>query len=450
MERNRIGKEHIFSRTMLRRLLIPLIIEQALSVTIGMMDTIMVSSCGEAAVSGISLVDSVNWLIIQVFAALATGGAVVVSQYIGREDMPNARKSAKQLVYIMTLTAIAIGALALLLNRRLLSLIFGNIEAGVMDNANIYMVLSALSYPFLAAYNAGAALFRSMGNSKVSMYISVGMNAINVGGNAILIFGFNMGVMGAGLATLASRVVGAAVIIVMICRRNETVYIEKIWSYRPNFSIIKTILKIGIPNGIENGIFHLGKIIVLSVVSSFGTAAIAANAICNTTASFANVPGAAIGLGIITIVGQCMGAGEKEQASYYAKRMLALVYVSVIALDACIFIFAPQLAAVYNLSADATVLSEQVLHGFALANVTLWPLAFTVPNVLRAAGDARFTMIISIASMWVFRVGSCYLFSYLGFGLQGVWIAMYCDWACRGLCFIIRFARGKWKNIKVI
>jgi putative MATE family efflux protein len=350
----------------------------------------------------------------------------------------------------MIISAVIIGSVILIFNSRLLSLIFGNIEPEVMDNAEIYMTLSALSYPFLAAYNAGAALFRSMGKSKVSMYISVLMNAVNIGGNALLIFGLDMGVAGAGTATLLSHFIGSVIIIALICSRHNTVYIEKIWRYRPDFATVRRILSIGIPNGIENGMFHIGKILVLSLVSTFGTASIAANAICNTVASFANIPGTAIGLGIITVVGRCMGAGEKDQAVYYSKRMIALIYCSVAVINTLIFLLAPNVVGLFGLSEEAELISVEVLRLFAVANTLIWTPSFAVPNVLRAAGDARFTMIVSIVSMWVFRVGSSYAFSWLGMGLQGVWIAMYCDWICRGSCFVARFISGKWKNIKVI
>ena len=275
-----------FSNRALLRLLVPLVIEQLLAVTIGMADTVMVTSVGEAAVSGISLVDSINILFIQVFSALAAGGAIVTAQYLGRQEHQNACIAAKQLLYATTVLAVMIMAVALIFHRFLLRLVFGNIEPAVMENAIIYFQLSAVSYPFLAIYNAGAALFRSMGNSKVSTLVSFLMNVVNIGGNAILIYGFQWGVAGAATASLVSRAMAAVIMLVLVCHKNNPIHIEKVWKLELRFDMIRRILKIGIPNGVENGMFQIGKLIVQGLVATFGTSAIAANAIANTIASF--------------------------------------------------------------------------------------------------------------------------------------------------------------------
>ena len=293
-----------FSNHALVRLLVPLVIEQLLAVTIGMADTVMVTSVGEAAVSGISLVDSINILFIQVFSALASGGAIVTAQYLGRQERKNACIAAKQLLYATTALAAIIMAVALIFHRALLRLIFGNIDPAVMENAIVYFQLSAVSYPFLAVYNAGAALFRSMGNSKVSTLVSFLMNVVNIGGNAVLIYGFHWGVAGAATASLVSRAMAAVIMLVLICHKNNPIHIEKVWKPELHFDMIRRILKIGVPNGVENGMFQIGKLIVQGLVATFGTSAIAANAIANTIASFINTPGTAIQLGLATVVGQ--------------------------------------------------------------------------------------------------------------------------------------------------
>ncbi len=440
-----------FDRKYLAKLLIPLIIEQVLAVTIGMADTVMIASCGEAAVSGISLVDSINILLINIFSALATGGAVVVSQYIGSRDNRAACRAAKQLVLFSGIVAAALGAVALITNRHLLGLVFGHIETEVMDNAVIYFTLSAISYPFLAIYNAGAALFRSMGNSKVPMYVSGLMNIINVGLNAVTIYGLHMGTAGAGTATLIARVTGAVIVFVLLLKPEFEVHFIEIKNWKPEFGIIKSIMRIGVPNGFENGLFQLGKILVQSLVATFGTAAITANAVAGSIAGLDIIPGSAIGLALVTVVGQCIGAGDKKAAKKYTKILTGLAIGSM-AVVSIIMIFAiPLIVKIYNLSPETSALTEQVIIAHNLMCIFFWPIAFTLPNALRAAGDAKFTMTVSIITVWTCRIGLSYLFAYaFDMGLMGVWVAMFCDWIVRGAAFIIRFCGKKWLEKRVI
>lgn len=440
-----------FSNRALVRLLVPLIIEQLLAVTIGMADTVMVTSAGEAAVSGISLVDSINILFIQVFSALATGGAIITAQYLGRQERKNACTAAKQLLYATTALAVAVMAVALICHRFLLRLIFGNINPDVMENAIIYFQLSAVSYPFLAVYNAGAALFRSMGNSRVSTLVSFLMNVVNIGGNAVLIYGLHWGVAGAATASLVSRAMAAVVMLRLVCHKDNPVHIEKVWKPELHFGIIRRILKIGVPNGVENGMFQIGKLIVQGLVATFGTSAIAANAIANTIASFVNTPGTAIQLGLTTVVGQCVGGRDYRQAVYYTRKLLWITYGLMGLLNIAVFFAAGPLVGLFHLSASAAADARAVLYTFTIASLVIWPLSFSLPNALRAAGDARFTMIVSMISMWVFRIGLSYLLGGTAkMGLMGVWLAMYADWLVRSIVFTIRFARGKWRTLRVI
>lgn len=441
----------MFSRKDLAKLLIPLVIEQILAVTIGMADTVMIASCGEAAVSGISLVDSINILLINIFSALATGGAVAVAQHLGNKDQNAACRSAKQLFLFSGAVAAALGIAALIANRHLLGLIFGDVEADVMDNAVIYFTLSAISYPFLAIYNAGAALFRSMGNSKISMYTSLLMNVINVVGNAITIYGLHMGTAGAGTATLVSRMTGAVIMFLLLLKPEYPVHLTELKNWKPDFSMIKTIMRVGVPNGFENGLFQLGKILVQSLVATFGTAAITANAVAGNMAGLDIIPGSAIGLALVTVVGQCIGAGDKEGAKRYTKILTGLAIASM-AVVSIIMIFAiPLIVKIYNLSSETTALTQEIIIAHNLMCIFFWPIAFTLPNALRAAGDAKFTMTVSIITVWTCRIGLSYLFA-LGFdmGVMGVWIAMFCDWIVRGACFIFRFCGKKWLNKRVI
>ncbi|MFU0831394.1 MAG: MATE family efflux transporter [Oscillospiraceae bacterium] len=416
-----------------------------------MADTVMVATAGEAAVSGVALVDAINMLLIQIFSALATGGAVVASQYLGSKKRDEACRSAKQLLYTITGLAIGIMTLSLLFCPQILRFVFGNIEPVVMQNAQIYYYLTALSYPFLAIYNAGAALYRSMGNSKISMKVSILMNFINIAGNAVLIYGLALGIVGAGTATLLSRIVAAAFMLVLIREKDNLIFIEKILHFEFYPDMIKRILTIGVPNGLENGMFQIGKLIVQNVVTTFGTSAIAANAIAGSVSNFSDIPGIATGLALITVVGQCVGARDYDHAVTYTKRLTGAAYVAMGIINICLFLFAAPIIGVFGLSAEATASATEIVTYFAVFNAILWPLAFILPNALRAAGDARFTMITSMISMWVFRIGFCYILSYwLGFGLLGTWFAMFIDWVVRAIVFVIRFASGKWKQFSVI
>ena len=443
--------DRLFSRKDLRKLIIPLVIEQLLAISIGLFDTLMVSSCGEAAVSGVSLVDSISVLLIQILSALATGGAVVCSQYIGKRMPERARLSAGQLIFIMLASSGAVMAAVLILHRFLLRAIFGQIDAEVMANAEIYFFISALSYPFLGVYNAGAALFRAIGNSKISMYTSLVMNVINIGGNAVLIFGFGLGVKGAASATLFARIVSALVMLILLMRKDNPLCITAKTCLRPQWYVIGRILKIGIPSGIENGMFQVGKLLVSSLTATFGTAAIAANAVANSIAGFANIPGIAIGLAMVTVIGRCIGAGEKEQAKYYSKRLMGLAYLGMAASNVTLLLGVRPLTSCFRLSAEAYGITVELLTVFAVLAMLIWPLSFALPNVLRAAGDARYTMGVSVFSMWVFRVASSYFFAgTLGLGVMGVWIGMYVDWVFRSLFFILRYQRGRWLEKRVV
>ncbi|MDE6259556.1 MAG: MATE family efflux transporter [Oscillospiraceae bacterium] len=451
----------LFTNRDLTRLMIPLVIEQLLLMTVGMADTMMVTTAGEAVVSGVSLVDGINILIINIFSALSTGGAVVVAQYLGRREPENARSAAKQLLYVALLAALFLMGAALLLREHILRLLFGSISQEVMDSALIYFLLTAAAYPFIAIYNAGAALFRAMGNSKVSMVNSLIVNLINIAVNAVLIYGFDMGAAGAGIGTLVSRIAAAVIIGVMITRPSLQVYVEDL--FRPNLQwrTVKAILGIGIPAGIENGMFQIGKLMVLRLVTSFDVgvnlaiqgSAVAANAICNSVASCINVPGQAVGLSMVTVIGQCMGAGDHEQAVGYTKKLMKVVYLSMGVSCLCLFLTAPVLVPLFNLTPATAAIAIQVLRWCAVFTIVFWPMAFTLPNALRAAGDAKFTMVVSMLSMWICRIGMSYLLGPvqgLGMGLLGVWVAMFCDWVVRAALFLIRFLRGKWKEHQVI
>ena len=447
-----IEKERLlFDNKALRALILPLIIEQLLAVLVGMADSIMVASVGEAAVSGVSLVDNIMVLFINLFAALATGGAVIAGQYLGQKNEKQSCRAATQLVWFTTIMAVLIMALIYCGKWFILHVVFGQIDAEVMGHANTYLLIVTASVPFIALYNAGAAIFRIMGNSRVSMQVSMIMNVINVCGNAILIFGFHRGTEGVAIPTLVSRITAAVLIVVLLCRQNMPIHIDKSLRYRPEWTMIKRILGIGIPNGMENAMFQLGKIIVLSLVSTFGTYAIAANAVCNVVAGFQILPGMAINLAITAVIARCIGAGEHGQAEYYTKKLLKLVYISIWAINLIILALVPAILWAYNLS-DVTAQTARVIMYFHAASASLvWPVAFSLPATLRAAGDAKVTMVIALVTMWLFRIVFSYVLGgYFGLGVLGVWIAMVIDWVVRAICMALRYKSGKWKLIHSI
>ncbi|MEG0360253.1 MAG: MATE family efflux transporter [Longicatena sp.] len=441
----------MFTKESLRRLIIPLVIEQILAVTIGMSDTIMVSSVGEAAVSGLSIVDTINILLINIFAALATGGAVLTSQYLGNRDQKSANLSAKQLILSTAFLATIIMCVVLFASSGILRLVFGHVDYAVMENALIYFKISAWSYPFIALYNSGAALFRSMGNSKISMTTSLFMNAINIVGNAILIYGFQMGVAGAAISSLFARIVGACFMLYLLRSKENAIYIDNYREWNINGNMIKKILTIGIPNGLENGMFQIGKILVQGFVAGFGTIAIASNAVANNIAQMEVIPGAAIGLAMISVVGRCVGANDYDQARYYMKKLVKWAYVSMILLNIVILCFAPYILNIYNLSSETSASALHLLWIHGVFAMLLWPASFTFPNALRASGDVRFTMCVSILSMWICRICLSYVFgNLLGLGVEGVWLAMCSDWALRVVCFIVRYRSNKWTEKRLI
>lgn len=441
----------MFSKKQLQKLILPLIMEQILAITVGMVDTMMISYAGEAAISGVSLVDMINVLLINIFAAVGTGGAVVVSQYLGHGNKKLACRAAEQLITVSAVISTGIMLLGLLFRAPLLKLLFGTVEADVMRNAMIYFLISAFSFPFLGVFNACAATYRSMGNSKISMKVSVGMNIFNAIGNAILIFGFQMGTAGAALSTLAARILGAAVMMVLMKNQKNDVYVIYRNLAAWERSMVRRILHIAIPNGVENGLFQLGRVLVVSIISRFGTAQIAANAVANNLDSMGCIAGQAMNLAMITVVGQCMGAGEKEQAVWYTKKLWKFTYMITAAVNSVILLSLPLLLNIYSLSPEAwryAFILVCIHNGCA---ILLWPTSFTMPNALRASGDVRFTMVISVASMFIFRIGfSVVLGIYFGLGAIGVWIAMVLDWICRVSFYIWRFCSKKWLDFKVI
>ena len=441
--------ETTFSDQDLRRLIIPLVIEQLLAITVGLFDSVMVSQVGEAAISAVSLVDTVNVLLVNAFSALATGGAVIAGQYLGRRESVKAGHSGVQLLLFMGEASILITAIFYLAKGFVLGVVFGQVEPDVAAYANTYYMIVEASIPFLAIYSAGAALFRVMGNSKISMWVSLLMNLINISGNALLIFVVRMGVEGVAIPTLVSRAVGAAVIVALLKRPELPLRVER-FTFRHDRYVVKNILRFGVPNGLESSMFQLGKILLLSTVAVLGTASVAANAIGNTVCTFQCVPGNALGLAMVTVVSRCVGAGNYDRARAYTKKLLKSTYLFMAGTIVLILVLLPLIMKLYNVSAQAADYARQIVWMHGLAAMILWPASFTLPQALRAAGDTRFTMVVSTVSMWTLRVGLGVLLGrYWGFGVLGIWMAMFGDWAFRVAFFLPRFLGHKWETMSV-
>lgn len=438
----------LFSWNDLVRLIIPLIVDQFLQVAVGLSDSIMVARVGEAAVSGVSLVDTVMLLIINIFTALATGGAVIAGQYLGRKDPKTGCEATAQLFNFTFLFSIFIMILGYLGQNVILYHVFGKIEPEVMKDSRTYLLIVLSSIPMIAMYNAGAAIFRAMGNSNIAMKTSLLMNSINVFGNALLIFGFHRGVEGVAIPTVVSRGVACVMILILLNNQKHELHILHPYPFKIKWNVLKKILYIGIPNGLENSMFQLGKIAVLSLVSGLGTASLAANAVGNNIANFAILPGMSFGFALLTVCAQCVGAGDFEQVKYYTKHMMRVEYLCLIASNLIVILALPFILSVYNLSDEAARYANDIILYHAACVVTIWPLSFTLPNTLRAAADVKITMVLSIISMWVFRFGFSYLLTMVfHMGIFGVWVAMTIDWLVRGIFFVCRYRSGRWQKI---
>ena len=444
-------QQHMFTNRMIRSLLIPVVLEQLLNSIMGTADTMMVSNVGSAAISAVSLVDSINILVIQAFSALAAGGAIVCAQYIGQQNQERANESARQVLFIITLISIVVSAIFLGFKKPLLRLIFGSVEADVMRASEIYFFYTALSFPFIALYDAAASIFRAQDNTKGPMTISMISNIMNIVGNAIMIWGFHMGVAGAAIATLISRVFCALVVLIQLRRDRQPIVVRDYLKIRPDWPMIGRILGIGIPSGVENSMFQLGKLAIQSTVSTLGTVAIAAQAMTNILENLNGIAGIGVGVGLMTIVGQCMGANRKDEAVYYIKKLSVIAEVTIIVSCLLVFILTRPVTMLGGMEKTSADMCWHMVMWITIVKPIMWVSAFVPAYGLRAAGDVKFSMISSCAVMWLCRFClSVLLIRGLGFGPMGVWIGMFADWTVRAVLFTWRFHSRKWLEHKVI
>ena len=436
---------HIYTNTKLRKLLVPIIIEQLLASLMGTVDTMMVSNVGSAAISAVSLVDSINILVIQALSALAAGGAILCSQYLGSHNTKGARHAARQVFFVMAFLSVLLSAFCLITRKSLLRAIFGAVEADVMRNSQVYFFFTLLSFPFIGLYDAGASIMRAQNNSRNPMVISVISNFMNIGGNAILIFGFGMGVEGAAISTLVSRIFCAIVVIIQLRRENEPIFIKNYMSIRPEWGLIKKILLIGIPSGIENSMFQFGKLAIQSTVSTLGTVAIAAQAMTNILENLNGIAAIGIGIGLMTVVGQCLGAGRKEEAKYYIVKLCGIAEIGIIV--SCIIVYAlvRPITVLGGMETDSARMCIEMVGAITIYKPIAWVFSFVPAYGMRAAGDVKFSMITSMTTMSCCRVALCIgLVKVFNMGPMAVWYGMFADWTVRGIVFVSRYFSGKW------
>ena len=446
-------QQHMFSNRMICSLLIPVVLEQLLNSIMGTADTMMVSNVGSAAISAVSLVDSINVLVIQAFSALAAGGAIICAQYIGQRSKEKANESARQVLFIITAISVAVSLICLVFQKPLLRLIFGSVEPAVMRASETYFFYTALSFPFIAAYDSAASIFRAQDNTKGPMIISMISNVMNIAGNAVMIWVFHMGVAGAALSTLISRIFCAVVVIIQLRKEKEgqEIVVRDYFEIRPDWSMIRRILGLGIPSGIENSMFQLGKLAIQSTVSTLGTTAIAAQAMTNILENLNGIAAIGVGVGLMTIVGQCLGAGRQDEAVYYIKKLCVIAEVIIIISCLSVFALTKPITILGGMEKESADMCFHMVMWITIVKPLVWIMAFIPGYGLRAAGDVKFSMIVSCCTMWACRFCLCvFLIRVMGFGPMGVWIGMFADWTLRGIIFTWRFHSRKWLQHKVI
>ena len=439
----------LFTTRDILRLVIPLFFEQLLFRLVGSADTLMVAGLGEASISAVSLIDMFNNCAGSIIIALATGGAVVAAQYIGAKSLLRARESAKQLLAILFVAGSAVLAAGELFPEQIIRLFYGKLPEDVHTAAVKYFKITLLTLPCVAVYGGCTALFRVMNRTKVTMHIAIISNIVNVAGNALLIYLFKLGVAGAAYATLVARLLSTAIILFMLADKSKLIFIDFRSGFRISWQFIKKILFIGIPGGIENGVFQFGRILVLGLIASYGTREIAANAVANTVDIFGNACGGVFTLAVVTVIGQAVGAGDEKQIRYYVKKMMSWAYITHGLWSLLVLACTPLILLCFSKLDEGTrQLAWYLILIHTGIGILMWPGSFVFPCILRSMNDVRVTMLISVGSMFAIRVGSSYFIAGLiGSGVLAVWIAMVLDWMVRITGFCLRYRSGAWTRL---
>lgn len=445
-------KGHIFfTDGDLLKLFLPLIIEQALKYSLGLADSIMVAGIGEAAVSGVSLIHFLMSFINGLFSALMIGGATIIGQYIGNRTILKARDACMQLICLTTMLAILLTTTIYLTKPFILSTLFGKIPQDVYNYADTYLSITAASIPFLALYSAGAVIFRCMGNTRIPMKIMLVMNIINIGVNGILVYSFKAGIVGISTTTLLTRIAAAVVIFIFLMNKKHLLSLSFAKRLRIDIPMMRRIMGIGIPCGMENGTFYFGRILVVGMVATFGTASIAANSVAGIIILFQVIPGMAITLGTPVVIARCVGANDYRQAQIYIKKIIGIIYKTHLISCVSVILLLPAILNIYNLSEEARLLTCRIVWLHALFTVFLWPLSYGLPSAFRASGDARYPMKVSMLCMLLCRITFSYILGvYFNMGLIGIWLGMFIDWIAKALIFVYRFINGKWMCFRSI
>ena len=443
--------ERLYSNKKLAALLIPLALDQLLNSFMGTIDTLVVSNLGSAAISAVSLVDSINILIVQAFFALASGGTVVCSHYLGCKSKDHAKEAARQLVFVTLMLSLIIGAICLVFNQQILNLIFGKVEKDVMAGAKQYFFYSVLSYPFIALYNDGACILRAQNNSKFPMQISIVSNFLNAFLDVIFVWVFHWGVAGSAIATAGSRFFSMSIVLWKLRNPSLEIPFRNYFSIRPNWREIKKILNIGIPSGIENSMFQFGKLAIQSTVSLMGTAAIAAQGMTNVIENLNGILAIGIGIGLMTVVGETLGAGRKEEDVYYIKKLCIIAEITLAVSCLIFYLLVRPITYFGGMEPESAKLCIYMVTWISIVKPLIWIMAFIPAYGLRAAGDVKFSMTVSVLCMWFCRVSLViFLARAYHMGPMAVWIGMFVDWGVRNIIFTIRFRSRKWLNHEVI
>ncbi|MBQ8894401.1 MAG: MATE family efflux transporter [Clostridia bacterium] len=449
----------LFSNRDLVKITLPLIFQQLLNVLVSTIDSLMVASVGEAAVSGIALIGSLDVVLVTFFSSLTAGGTVIISQLLGKKKHSSVSDATKQALYLSLAGALLITLLVQCFRYPLLNLLFGDAEADVMHHAHNYFFFISLSFPFLAIESACGAAFRAAGDSMTSLLSSIGINLMNIFGNYILIYVIPLEAAGAAISTLIARAIATVVMVIMLHSKKRSVYVEHLFHYRPDWRVIRSILRIGIPHGIENCMFQFGRLLTQSLISTLGTVAITANSVANTLAGYQYMPGTAIGNTSVIVIGRCVGAGEKKQAKRYSRILLLTSYACIWIVVLVTFFFAKPIIGAWQLSAETADLTRRLILYHSLWAAAVWPIGFVLPSMFRAASDVKFPMVVSVTCMWIFRIALSYVFvpaelnlfgltlPGLGMGVMGVWVAMTVDWVVRISLYAYRYFSGKWLTV---
>ncbi|MFD1465191.1 MATE family efflux transporter [Lapidilactobacillus mulanensis] len=426
-------------------LLGPVIFDQFFLVAFNFINTAMISSSGEAAISAVNMVGSINVFLIQIFVAVGLGGTVLIAQYFGRKEYQMLGKVVNGTVFGAILVATSLALLFLLGHNLILNLLFGDAEKAVMDNARLYMVGVLISYPFEATVEGVNGSLRGIGRTKNSLQLSLVMNLLNLLFNFVFIIYFKMGVLGLVVSLNLSRWLASAFAGVTLFRHRDLFSLKWSSMKQPDFRMIKRVVTVCIPFAAESFFFNGGKIIMQMMIVSLGTQVIATNAIASSWVQLSEIVPTALGTALVPIVGQCIGRKNIKDARKITKSFVSLGILAYVIGEIILFLSFNKGIALFHPSDVIKPRIFELYLIFAVGHLLVWCISFTLPSALRAAGDAKFTTMVSLITMWGIRVGIGYLVGIVfGYGLPGIYFVWVCEWAVRGTIFLLRFRGKRW------